>query len=321
MVLRLGVSVGIIYLVFRKIDFHDTLSAIRGSDKQFLFFAFNLNFLTYFFCFNRWRQLLETIGVSVPTKKLVSSFSGGIFFNLSPISTLGGDMARSFDLTAYAKKPRKIVATVLLDRLSGYVGLALLVIAAVAFGGGMARTKSVLVSAGVIVGILVAVLLVLFNPSVYALVNRLLHAPSSGKLREPLKNVHDELYAFRRHKAVMAKNLGFSLLVQITGPIATYYTAHALGVNLDMRHFFVIIPIIGAITMLPISVGGLGLRDGSMLIFFRQLGVPDHTIIAMSLLGFLFVVAYGVIGGLVYVLTVHNRRLQPHPSPPLHASH
>ena len=74
-------------------------------------------------------------------------------------------------------------------------------------------------------------------------------------------------------------------------------------------------PIIGAITLLPISIGGLGLRKNTTMLFFTQAGVSKDMAVAMSLLNFSFIVAYGAIGGLIYVFTLHYRRQQPHQAP------
>ncbi len=87
-----------------------------------------------------------------------------------------------------------------------------------------------------------------------------------------------------------------------------------MGIKINMAYFFVYLPIIGAITLLPISIGGLGLRDATTVFFFAQAGVSKDMAFAMSLINFSFIVFYASIGGLIYVFTVHHRRI-PHHKP------
>jgi len=76
-----------------------------------------------------------------------------------------------------------------------------------------------------------------------------------------------------------------------------------------MIYFFIFLPVIGAITLLPISLGGLGLRDATTIFFFAKIGVGKDLAFAMSLLSFSFLLFYGSIAGLIYFITVNHRKL------------
>jgi len=173
-------------------------------------------------------------------------------------------------------------------------------------------------SIAVITTLLIVILLALFNKFLYSKINMLLNSPSAGRIREAIKNLHQEIYYFREHKRVMLRSLMLSLIIQSIQPITFYLTAVSLGIKINLIYFFIFIPIIGAITMLPISIGGLGLRDATTIFFFAKAGVNKDLAFAMSLLNFFFIVLYAAIGGIIYALTVHHRRLQHHKSPQLH---
>ena len=82
--IRIGVSVLLLVLLFKfnKIDLRILISDIKSADKLLLIAGFLCYFLVYFLGFLRWRMLLKTIGINIPLKKLISSFSGGIFFSI-----------------------------------------------------------------------------------------------------------------------------------------------------------------------------------------------------------------------------------------------
>ena len=219
---------------------------------------------------------------------------------------------RSIDLAAHTKRPGEVIATVVLDRLSGYIGLVLLALMSLVFGWKLIQDKSVLFSVSIITAILIAVLLVLFNKFLYSKINKLLHSPNAGKLRQLLKDLHEEIHYFRQNKKIIVNNLILSILIQTTAPLAFLVIALSLGIKVNIIYFFIFLPIINAITLLPISIGGLGLRDATTIFFFAKAGVSRDLSFAMSLINFFFILVCGALGGLIYVLTVHHRRIQYH---------
>lgn len=312
-VLRLGVSAFLILLLFKfqKVDSGRLLENIRFADRIWLSAAFLLNFAVYILCLFRWNMLLKSFDIRLPLKRIIISFSGGVFFSSLLPSTIGGDLMRSLDLSQHTKRTKEVVATVLLDRLSGCVGLVIVALAALILGWRFIYDKSVLFPVAVIVALMLLVLLVLFNDFLFSRINKLLHSPDSGRIRRALKSLHEEIHYFKRHKGVMLKNLFLSVLIQIGPPIAFYITALSLGQKIDLIYFFVFLPIIGAITLLPISIGGLGLRENASVFFFAQAGMPKDLAGAMAFFNSIFVLVLAAIGGMIYVLTLRHRRLQP----------
>jgi uncharacterized protein (TIRG00374 family) len=215
---------------------------------------------------------------------------------------------RSIDLATHTQRPREVIATVLLDRLSGYIGLVVLALLALLFGWRFVSDKSVLFSIAIITAVLIAILLALFNRFIYSRINKLLHSPNAGRIRELIKDLHQEMHYFKHHKRVIVNNLIFSVFIQTISPATFFVIAKSLGMRVNIIYFFIFLPIIGAITLLPISIGGLGLRDATTIFFFTKAGVAKDLAFAMSLLNFFFILVYGSLGGLIYVLTVHHRR-------------
>jgi len=313
--IRFGISAILLFFLFKfqNIDIPVLLENIKHSDKILLALAFLAALSTYILCFYRWKMLLTALGIKPPLKKLIVSFSGGIFFNVFLPSTIGGDLVRSLDLAAHTQKPKEVIATVFLDRLSGYVGMVMVVLFSVLFGWGLIYdNQAVLLSIAVIVAVLVLVLLVLFNSFLFSKINGLLNSSRAGSLREALKNLHQELYYFKNHKKVLFKNLAISFLIQLISPVSYYIVALALGIHINIIYFFVFLPIVSAITLLPIAIGGLGLRENMFALFLGRVGVNNNFSVALSLLGFAFILICAAVGGLVYVFTVHYRRLQRH---------
>ncbi len=309
--LRIAISIAILYYLFRQVDKNMLFDVLRRSDKVLLFVGFLMFQLGNIFCVLRWNMLLKAAKMHLSLRRVLVSFAGGMFFNLFLPSTIGGDMMRAIDLSRHTNRSREVVATVLLDRISGYVGLVLIALFAVIIGGHLIENTSVIVSVVLITVILILGLLVLYNTRIYSKISAFLQAGRASRIRGYIKDLHHEIHIFKHNKKVIVNNIIFSLLVQMTGPIMFYLIAASMGLKLKLIYFFVYIPIIGAVSMLPISIGGLGLRDAITIYFFGKAGVAKDLAFAMSLVNFSFILITGIAGGLIYyVFTVRNRRLQ-----------
>lgn len=316
-VLRIGISAALLIFLFKfnKIDVRVLADVIKGANKPILLAAFFVFFLSYLLCLLRWEMLLKAAGIRLSFKRVVVSFSGGIFFNLLLPSAIGGDVTRSIDLAAHTKKTAEVIATVFLDRLCGYMALAIFVSLSTIFGWRLvADNKLVIISVLLIVFILTAILLVIFNKFIYSKISKLLHHPGAGKIRESIKNLHNEVHIFRHRKDVLINSLILSLLVQTISPVVFFLIALSLGIKVNPIYFFIFVPLIGAVSMLPISLGGLGVREGATVFFFMEAGITQGLAVGISLINFAFILVYATIGGLIYVLTVRHRRLQRNPS-------
>jgi hypothetical protein len=312
MVLRIGISIVLLVFLFKinKIDLGVLIDDMRGADKPLLAAGLAIYSLVYTLGFLRWRMLLQATGINIPVKRLIGSFSGGIFFSIFLPSTIGGDLVRTVDLAGHTRKTKEVIATVLLDRLSGYIGMIFLILPALLFGAGLVLDKLVLVSVSTMVILLAVGLLVLFNNAIYSRITRFLTSPGAGKIKEAISSMHREIHIFRNHKQAVILNLMVSFFIQFFSVLSVYFIGLALGIKISLIYYIIFLPIIGAITLLPIAIGGLGLREGLFVAYFAKVGVVKSLALAMSLLSFSFVIFYSAIGGLIYVLTVRYRRLQ-----------
>ncbi len=150
---------------------------------------------------------------------------------------------------------------------------------------------------------------IIFNDFAHGRFNRLFTIFRPGRVRGGLQNVFKEMRGFKQHKSVIIKNLFLSIIIQLIGPVCGYLTVIAFHLNVNIIYFFVFVPIIGAVTILPISIGGLGVRDYLTVLLFSSIGLSKDSALALSILSSFFLLLYSVIGGLIYVLTLHNRRV------------
>ena len=88
-----------------------------------------------------------------------------------------------------------------------------------------------------------------------------------------------------------------------------YFVAQALDVHLNLIYFLIFVPMITAFCVIPISIGGLGVRDTASIVLFGKVGLMAEKAFALSLSNFGFMLVLGLLGGISYVSTLYRRRL------------
>jgi hypothetical protein len=80
-----------------------------------------------------------------------------------------------------------------------------------------------------------------------------------------------------------------------------YLLGVAVGIDLSVWYYFLFVPVISAVLMVP-SVGGLGVREGTTVLLFRQVGVGESQALALALAYDLTLLANGLLGAALYIL-------------------
>jgi len=308
--LKISITAGLLIFLFKKTDINKMISIVKDLDLFYFSIALVTFVFTYYLGILRWQVLLKAADVVVPFSRITISYLMGLAINLFSPSTVGGDLARGIDLSIYASKSKpKILATVILDRIFGYIAIVLIASFSLIFGYKFINDKAVLISFGILVFVLLIILSILFSKNILNILLRVF-----GKveiIKNSLIRFHEAVSLFRlksRLNAVIYV-LFLSLVIQFGAVFLIYFLAQALKIDIAMIYFFVFVPIINAISMIPITIGGLGLRDSSAVYFFTRVGLSASAAFTLSLMTFLFFVISGIIGGIVYVFTLRPRRI------------
>ncbi|NUM73075.1 flippase-like domain-containing protein [candidate division KSB1 bacterium] len=124
-----------------------------------------------------------------------------------------------------------------------------------------------------------------------------------------LNSLADKIAGFRASILVYGQSrrallllLALTWLYQILGIFIIYLVGRSLGIELAIWHYFIYIPLITTIALLPVSLAGLGIREGAFVFFFAQAGVAQAQALSLSLMIFAQSVALALLGGLWYLL-------------------
>lgn len=308
-VLRLALSGGLLWFIFSRIDMAQTREVLQTARVSYLLVAFAVFVLIHGVILWRWNVFIRALGVQAGLKEVVRYFFMGLFGNLFLPSAIGGDIIKIVGLCRNSAQKPKVVASVLLDRLSGFAAIALVAALAFAFGYRYIDDLSLLVSVSVLAGGSLMVALFLFNEKLYGFGCQVFSF--WPKARASIMQMHYDIALMRGKKAQGIAAIALSCGAQVLLAIVFFLIARALGQDIGIIYFLIFVPLICVASAVP-SIGGLGAREAGAAFLFAKIGVAPGIAVSLSLINFLFMVIMGLVGGLFCVVTLYSRRVQHH---------
>ena len=98
-----------------------------------------------------------------------------------------------------------------------------------------------------------------------------------------------------------------SILVQLTGVVSLWCIGMALGLDIPVAYYCILGPMVSLLTLLPISVNGMGVRELGTVAFLAPLEVHEDTAKTLALLWFAVNVAVSLLGGMVYLFGAYPK--------------
>jgi glycosyltransferase 2 family protein len=305
LLIRLAISITLIIILVKTQlrDLDLAVETLKSANKSLLLLAFLTHLIGIWITAERWRILLRTqnIGLGIGTLS-VTVLIGFFFSNFLP-TTIGGDVYRIYDSSKRAKiTVEKAASVILVERLSGVVSAATYAIIALFLGFTAIGEQSVIIPIVIFFVISIIVGFFIINPSVLRL-NRLVDRIGFlKKIKERLKNIHDTLISFKRFKLALLLALFYSFALQFMVILNYYFAARSLGIGLGLVVYIFIVPVVAVIAMLPISIGGIGLRENSLVFILVAMGVINEKAAVFSLIIFAMWIALGALGGIAYII-------------------
>jgi hypothetical protein len=213
-------------------------------------------------------------------------------------------VGRACHLYARTGRGREAASTALLDRLCGVMGLAALMLIALPWvGAGSAAGQAAAVAGLVLFAGGLAVWWGLGHGLVRQVVGRF---PDRGA-GHLARSLAEAVLGYRRRPALLA---AVAVSVPIHALQAGLYAllAQRLGLPVAVGWFLVLVPVAQIVAMLPLSLGGLGVREATLAALFAPLGVPAADIVAVSLAVHALTAAFGLAGGALVLLAPTLRR-------------
>ncbi len=265
-----------------------------------------------FLAAERWGLMLAVAGISLRRAPLWRVYLVGQFFNAFLLGACGGDVVRAW--YAARRAPGRSVeatATILLDRGLGlfvmvfFCCVMILSRIHIFLDHDGPRDAGFLMLAFLAAG--VAGLVLLFQRRLLERFGLFRRLERSGRVGSWLRRAYEALYVYRHHPRVVLKAALLSLGNLVALTLACHAIGQALGLAVSLGDYFVLLPLISVIASVPLTPGGLGVREGLFVGLFQAIFVPASQALVLSLLVYSTGIIWSLIGGAIYTTMPEKR--------------
>jgi uncharacterized protein (TIRG00374 family) len=283
--IKFAISFALLYFVLSKTGIEQVFSTLKDMSLPIFISAILLYILAQSISTLRWKLLLPGV---LGVRKLFSLYMIGAFFNTLLPGVIGGDTVKGFYLYQAIGKSSLTLASIFMDRYIGFV--VLIAICAIAFPFGYKYFQ------GSRIEWLLPLVMLCF-----IIASFLIFGLRLGKRIKILSGFYDYFHSYRNQKKVIIKATFLSVLIQLSGIFAVYILAIGIGQHIPFLACLIFLPLIILFTTLPISISGLGVREGAFVLFFGLIGIKPEVATAISLSWFVTMTAGSLLGLVEYI--------------------
>ncbi len=255
----------------------------------------------------RWRQVLVALGLRAKTRTLLGHYLAGLFVGNFLPSTVGGDVLRVTRLAAANGERPDTFASVVLERLTGWLVLPVITLMGLVVNPELRSFgTSSRVALAIAIGTLIVLSLILIAVASPRVGNRF--AGSDGWARFA-NAVHLGVDRFRHNPTAAAGVLAVGFAYQLVVMLGAFTAARVLGLPVGPTAILAFMPAVAIAQVLPISLGGLGVREGAFVLFLHPLGVATEEAIALGILIYAVNLVVSLLGAPAFAIGSRPQRL------------
>lgn len=301
------VSILLIYFLLRRIGLENIWRQLGSANWWWALLGLATFILSNILGALQWAILLRSQNAKFSLWRVVSFYHVGLFFNNFLIGYIGGDAFRIYDVSKHSGDSTTAVSSVVFDRLVGFFMLTTIAMVMSLFWfHRLSSLKTVWFIAAMLVS-WILLLFFLFHEKSGKAIGRLFKPLAPSFMTNKIHDIYMAVNHYQHNQRVLAQVFLTSFFVQSLRIVTHYWAARALGVNVNLIYFAIFIPIIAIFASLPISFGGIGVREQSGVALFSTIGVLASKVATFEFLAYIIGIIAAIPGGLFFVLRKEDR--------------
>lgn len=301
LIAKIVVSIGLLTFFLSQIEFGQFWGTLRTANFSYVGLALVVYLVGQVISAVRWTVLSRPLGFHMGLAGMTAYYLIGMFFSLFAPGTVGGDLSKIVYLTREGQKSSsdswsaatlRATVSVIADRAVGMFVLVWLgALGLLLFPGyqipSAVRSVTFALAAGLLGGGLCLPLIARFLPED--------SHPLIDKLRVALAS-------YGRNASAVPTAMALSLVVHLIQTWMHVIMGRALNLDLTFSFCMILYPLVGTFSAIPISFGGIGLRESGYVFLLTAIGFRSEAGIAFGLLLFIVVALDSLLGGLLFLV-------------------
>ncbi len=297
--LRTLLGLGLLAAVVWWLDPREILSSVATVKRGPMILAVLTQVLAKLIWTFRWQAILRANQLERGFWDLFAVVHIGLFFNTFLPSSVGGDIVRGY-YTSRGARDRTLVSylSVLIERILGlatFAALAAIAAALALISESTPIPRQLLVSVVAVGAAIAGGGALVFAWTGWTRIARKLPIPDHW-----IDDISKGLELFRRPTTPRFLILSSSVAIKLLGILLYVLLGRALGLDLAPAVYFLVIPAAAVAAMLPVTLNGLGIREGVTAGLLSAFGAPTASAGALALLALAIITGFALLGGVFY---------------------
>jgi len=280
--IKVVVTLSLLYVVLSGVDLGKLREIVLTVPPQVFGLAIVLHIVVFLLGGLRWWLLARRTGVDRPFAAVLPSYYLGVFSNNFLPTGVGGDVVRILHLKQLNIGLHALVAATISDRLIGLTAVLATGLAALAVTPGVRIGDEVRLGLLTLSLTAIASVWLLAHQRFGALVERLAQRFHQTRIRKMAFELVHSIHRLHNHRNLVMGALALSVAVQSLVTISYYLLARSIGLEQPLTLFFAVIPVVFLAATLPISIGGLGVREGTFVALMIAAGAEKSLVVSVS---------------------------------------
>lgn len=286
-ILRLAFGLLLVAFLLHRLGPGDVARTILSAKPAYVLMAVSVYSITFLILSTRWRMILHDMGVDVPLKSAYQAFAGGmILSDITPARI--GELSRPLLVRERIEMSRGL-ASIVLDRLSDILTMLMLGACGVILFF-RERGEVVLIP-------LVLAIVALASAAILHSRRAISEMLRSSDRLAPLALFFDSLTAVNDIRFVMTRSVLLTVIAWATHALRVHILASSVGQEPSLQMLFLMLPLVSALSLIPVSISGLGLVEGGMAALLATQGIPASTGLSIAFMDRMVTVAFHIIAG------------------------
>lgn len=253
----------------------------------------------------KWRMVVNAAGGKLDFRTSAQCYAGGLFGTLFLPSIIGGDVVRLAVGLRRSPNPAGVLAGNVADRLvdmtaqAGLVLLGMVLLPGALPSRTQEQAQKTIPYVGIGFVVLFLVTFFLFRP---------LFGGRSVRFRRQLARIRHAIRAVSGAPHVLGFAWVLGTGIQTVFLVLTAWLAEACGLTLPLRDWFFAWPLAKLAALLPLTQGGIGVREAAMVGLLSPFGAAPHLVLAAGLVWEGVVILGGLVAGGTAFLLARGER-------------
>jgi uncharacterized protein (TIRG00374 family) len=301
----------LLILLINQVDFSGLGNLSTRIRPTWMVLAILVNMFALLTIVWRWKIIIDGMGVHKSFIDLFYVNLTSTFFGMFLPSSVGGDVSKMIMIAENTSDREAAVSSVIIDRVIGMIVTILTGIVSLFFLPSLRENCVVLGSLVITLLIILLFAFLILNRRTFRKTINLIPVSIRRRFEESISKIDQSITKLQNNLRTLISALIVSFLRQVAISISFFCAGKSFGISAEMAVYFVVIPIVMAVIVLPISINGLGLQDNIMIFLLGMAGIGSAEALFLSIFMHVTRNLTGIIGGILYTFGHRRNNISP----------